>query len=113
MNTFPKTFHKPDKSNSTIDVALSQIYMAACSVYSLEDKIQQLEAQVGDIHEDISDSNMSALEDEVANAMARVAHSENEVSRHSRFLFFCCLSSFYWFLSADCGHAGVASKGFS
>ncbi|XP_014791036.1 rab effector MyRIP isoform X2 [Octopus bimaculoides] len=68
------------KTKHEVEDTEDKIYMAACSVYSLEDKIQQLEAQVGDIHEGISDSNMSALEDEVAKAMAGVEHSENEVA---------------------------------
>ncbi|XP_014791040.1 rab effector MyRIP isoform X5 [Octopus bimaculoides] len=67
------------KTKHEVEDTEDKIYMAACSVYSLEDKIQQLEAQVGDIHEGISDSNMSALEDEVAKAMAGVEHSENEI----------------------------------
>ncbi|XP_036361691.1 titin isoform X3 [Octopus sinensis] len=68
------------KTKHEVEDTEDKIYMAACSVYSLEDKIQQLEAQVGDIHEGISDSSMSALEDEVAKAMAGVEHSENEVA---------------------------------
>ncbi|CAI9728755.1 titin isoform X6 [Octopus vulgaris] len=67
------------KTKHEVEDTEDKIYMAACSVYSLEDKIQQLEAQVGDIHEGISDSSMSALEDEVAKAMAGVEHSENEI----------------------------------
>ena len=60
---------------------LHQIYIAANGVYSLEDKIQQLEAQVENIHEGMSEKSMSDLEDEVAKTVAQVEHSEHQVRR--------------------------------
>lgn len=78
-------YSKEDK-DLKFSIVSSQIYIAANGVYSLEDKIQQLEAQVENIHEGMSEKSMSDLEDEVAKTVAQVEHSEHQVRREFSFV---------------------------
>ena len=54
--------------------------MATSRVYSLEDKITQLQNNL-DQSDDFSDEDLSALEDQVARVSAQVVQSERQVSR--------------------------------
>lgn len=78
----PLVISKNSSSKKAKEVAETEdeIYIAANGVYSLEDKIQQLEAQVENIHEGMSEKSMSDLEDEVAKTVAQVEHSEHQVA---------------------------------
>lgn len=83
-------YSKEDK-HLIFSIVSSQIYIAANGVYSLEDKIQQLEAQVENIHEGMSEKSMSDLEDEVAKTVAQVEHSEHQVRREFSLVNIFCM----------------------
>lgn len=83
-------YSKEDK-DLKFSIVSSQIYITANGVYSLEDKIQQLEAQVENIHEGMSEKSMSDLEDEVAKTVAQVEHSEHQVRREFSLVNIFCM----------------------
>ncbi|XP_077997329.1 uncharacterized protein LOC144450559 [Glandiceps talaboti] len=56
-----------------------RVYMSAGKVFSLEDKVKQLENQVEDINENSPEQQLLDLEDKVALAIAQVAQSERQV----------------------------------
>lgn len=80
LKTETVNWHKTAKLKEEVSETEDKIYIAANGVYSLEDKIQQLEAQVENIHEGMSERSMSDLEDEVAKTVAQVEHSEHQVA---------------------------------
>ncbi|KAK6166404.1 hypothetical protein SNE40_023104 [Patella caerulea] len=58
-----------------------QIYLAAGKVYSLEDRVRELEAKVKDVDDDVfQDRGMAELEEEVARTAAQVSQREKEVN---------------------------------
>lgn len=58
---------------------LSQIYLTSGKVFSLEQKINELDYQVNAVPDDAASQTMSDLEDEVARAIAQVEQTEKEV----------------------------------
>ena len=57
--------------------------MTAGKLYSIEDSIKDLESRIQSTHEDTSPEVMSALEDEVARAVAKAELSDKEVRQIS------------------------------
>ena len=53
--------------------------MTAGKVFSLEERIKQLESQVSQVDEDMPPEQMASLENAVARTVAHVAQSEQEV----------------------------------
>ncbi len=54
--------------------------MTASKVFSLEDRIRQLEGEVSEVTDESSAQTLDDLENEVARAVAQAAHSEQQVS---------------------------------
>ena len=59
-----------------------QIYLAAGNVYNLENKVQSLADKVKAVNALAQQDKMERLEDQVARTVAKVAHTEKEVSCH-------------------------------
>ncbi|XP_041374346.1 general transcriptional corepressor trfA-like isoform X2 [Gigantopelta aegis] len=69
--------------DKTLHDTQEQIYMSAGNVFSLEDRVRDLESKVkGD--NQLSNQQMSDLQKEVAKAVVHVEHSENEVNSIER-----------------------------
>ena len=60
-----------------------QIYLAAGNVYNLENKVQSLADKVKAVNALAQQDKMERLEDQVARTVAKVVHTEKEVSKQS------------------------------
>ncbi|XP_046293129.1 rab effector MyRIP isoform X4 [Marmota monax] len=69
-----------EENNHSVQEELKKVYLAAGTVYGLEGQLSELEDAARCIHSGTNETELEALEDQVATAAAHVHHAELQIS---------------------------------